>query len=779
MSIQGLQQNSPDISAFYLANIFQLLAADLNGSHVYIPPMLSPPSASVSVPKHAVWVNSLWFLSLVISLMCALSATFVRQWADRYIKVTAGQEPHSLHQQARIRAFFAEGVDNSRLPLVVGLIPTFLHLSVFLFLAGLCVFLNHLHPTVFNVVASSVGVCVSMYLCIVVMPILRYNTPYHSPLSSLAWYFWTGMLWMFFVITRGFTALRFWPCFCIRIRCFSYTSSERLAQLHRRYLKRLLDGFRKAAEESAQNLSSEIDGRALVWTARSLDGDDKQERFFANIPAFCYSKALAAPRDAFKGTNGEKMLEVLVGFLHRTESSNLDPISKRRRIDICRKAMHAADLCITWRLFQRVWHADWTRLLNSVEFGLFLRAAKYGGPRADYESKRVIAAIIATTQERDDRWFELATGQLGESRAVLENYSAHGDSVLLANCIDICRRNIRAYTEHAYLVTAAMRSLHLEIVSNFDARNTLPFLQHDFCRLWNQLISMTREGPYIRALAVQILRNIRHVYIALHQGTDAALIALHGSTADNDPIIFFASSYRPCNLPSHIHDVVVDPTGEMAQPPITTDIPLTAPVVLSSSSIAQEPAPKVPGAPQPVTPGAASSHRTPPPLQRQHPSAASPDIPVTAPSLTQGIHDITAKSSTAPSHPLSTPAASTSIPLQVSAPASSGSVTHSVAPASGMSPSFSPTTLRDPSNTSLAGLESFSVSPPIQFDQTPSATAISLAAPQANPNVADLGVPIPVEAPRDQRRTLRSGPDIAIDGPLGAAPFPHDVDRSQ
>jgi len=95
----------------------------------------------------------------------------------------------------------------------------------------------------------------------------------------------------------------------------------------------------------------------------------------------------------------------------------------------------------------------------------------------------VDAALIATVQEHDDRWFELATSQLGKSRAVLESYLTNGDSILLANCIDICRRMIDAYSEHGWNIGAGSRSKYLEIVRKFDVRNTLPGLQHDFCRL--------------------------------------------------------------------------------------------------------------------------------------------------------------------------------------------------------------------------------------------------------------------------------------------------------
>jgi hypothetical protein len=83
---------------------------------------------------NAVWVNSLWFLSLVISLTCALLATFLQPWARRYMKVT--QSRYGLHKRARIRTFFAEGVDSLRLPWAVEALAALLHLSLSLLLSG-------------------------------------------------------------------------------------------------------------------------------------------------------------------------------------------------------------------------------------------------------------------------------------------------------------------------------------------------------------------------------------------------------------------------------------------------------------------------------------------------------------------------------------------------------------------------------------------------------------------------------------------------------------------
>ncbi|KAH9063891.1 hypothetical protein EDB87DRAFT_1531068, partial [Lactarius vividus] len=84
-------------------------------------------------------VNALLFFSLVISISRALLATLLQQWARRYLKVT--QPRYSLRKRARIRAFFAEGVDTFLLPWAVEALPTLLHYSLFLLFTGISVFL--------------------------------------------------------------------------------------------------------------------------------------------------------------------------------------------------------------------------------------------------------------------------------------------------------------------------------------------------------------------------------------------------------------------------------------------------------------------------------------------------------------------------------------------------------------------------------------------------------------------------------------------------------------
>ncbi|KAI0306828.1 hypothetical protein B0F90DRAFT_1622478, partial [Multifurca ochricompacta] len=59
---QNLQPNPQDTSAFYLASIYQVLAAS-NGDSKAIPfPLTPPPDPSkFKPPTSAIWVNALWF----------------------------------------------------------------------------------------------------------------------------------------------------------------------------------------------------------------------------------------------------------------------------------------------------------------------------------------------------------------------------------------------------------------------------------------------------------------------------------------------------------------------------------------------------------------------------------------------------------------------------------------------------------------------------------------------------------------------------------------------
>ena len=173
MTIQDLRPNSQDTSAFYLGNIYEVLA-DPNVTRSSIPSLAKPPP--FSPPISAIWVNSLWFLSFVISIVCALLATSLQQWARRYIRVTQPARC-SPEKQARMRAFFAHGVDKFGARLVVERLPMLLHLSLFLFFVGLGIFIFNINHTAFSSVIWLIVFFSSVYGLVTLMPIFLARQP--------------------------------------------------------------------------------------------------------------------------------------------------------------------------------------------------------------------------------------------------------------------------------------------------------------------------------------------------------------------------------------------------------------------------------------------------------------------------------------------------------------------------------------------------------------------------------------------------------------------------
>jgi hypothetical protein len=327
VSIQDLQQNPQDTSNFYLANIYQ---ATINPNGLSSLPTSLP---LFTPPNFAICVNALWFLSLVISITCALLATLLQQWAQQYLKVT--QPCYSPHKRVCIWAFFAEGVDKFLLPWAVEALPTMLHLSLFLFFAGLTVFLWNVNLTIFKLVLSWISLCTALYGCITLVPIFRLDSPYHTPLTLPMWHIVTGIRLVTFQVL-------YWLA---NYPCFSYATFYRFQDLEKQYCNLLLQGMRKIAEETAFSSPSEIDTCAFLWTFDSLDEDRKLECFFAGLPGFCGSKMVKDPLSNLNLEQQGKILNALIGLLDRTSSSDLLPeLVKNQRTVICRKAIGLADI---------------------------------------------------------------------------------------------------------------------------------------------------------------------------------------------------------------------------------------------------------------------------------------------------------------------------------------------------------------------------------------------------------------------------------------------------
>ena len=133
-----------------------------------------------------VWVNALWLISLVLSLTCALIATLLQQWARRYTETP--KSTNILRHRARVRSLLLAGTMLYKIPLIVEVLPTLLHLSVFLFLGGLVITFHTINKTVAIAVDVAVGISGLAYVALSILPCLDVKCPYRTPISKILWY---------------------------------------------------------------------------------------------------------------------------------------------------------------------------------------------------------------------------------------------------------------------------------------------------------------------------------------------------------------------------------------------------------------------------------------------------------------------------------------------------------------------------------------------------------------------------------------------------------------
>jgi hypothetical protein len=372
------------------------------------------------------------------------------------------------------------------------------------------------------------------------MPIHRHDSPYYTPLSLPAWQIVTGILLLIYRFLRWFNK-------SVRYR---YSSYRRFRDLEESCCRSLAQGMRKTAEEMALNSPSEIDTRAFMWTFDCLDEDHELEHFFSGLPGFRSSNVVDDPLPSLTEEEKWKLYRALRGLLDRTFSSDLLPAPvKNRRAMICAKAV------------------DPVHTPNAITiFKVLLIKYQYSGPLAagiaqiltSWENNAgekyisypqfAISNVIATRQPHDDSWYLLASNELGVPENVLRNHAVHGDSLSLVVLIHVVRQQFIHFREPFW--PHYDFSYVLATASKFNAQDTSPELQHEFCALWNQIVREVQDG-YDHRMAFRILGQIRNVYLALHQDTDSSPTLFSSSTSDSDDILFDPTSYPVCKVPGH------------------------------------------------------------------------------------------------------------------------------------------------------------------------------------------------------------------------------------
>ena len=343
-SYQGLQKNPNVITQSLLAQISQQLSGLPNSTTTGIPSIDA--QDSFKPPVSVIFVNSVWIVSLVLSLTCALMATFLQQWTRRYLRLT--QRRYPPHLRAHIREYFVRGADRFRISALVDVLATPIVISVLLFFSGLVVFAFIGNNIVAFTTLAIVAFCTLSYLALTLAPLIFHGCPYQTPLSTFFWFF--AQVIPLFVFTVAHHGTRF---FHNRLGILN-TIAETFRDIQIDKKRSLFHGMSFTLESSAKRYSLDIFRTALCRTLNVLDEDHELEEFVAGIPGLSESAALGKLDPQSPDHAGRAVLAALPGPItfheqlpwsiillsHRAITGSLPEIIRRRRTQACLKALY-------------------------------------------------------------------------------------------------------------------------------------------------------------------------------------------------------------------------------------------------------------------------------------------------------------------------------------------------------------------------------------------------------------------------------------------------------
>ena len=242
-------------SVTLLAQVSAQLAA--SGSPVPSTVLLPPAFPDFRAAQADIRVNVYWFMSLVFSLSAALAATLVQQWAREYLQYFRRYN-HPL-RLARIRQFLHEGTESWHMDLVVHLVPSLIHISLFLFFIGLADYLFKINIATATTTTVVIVICALCYLFSIIAPIWDAQSPYQSPLSPM---FWRLVYWRIGRPTK---------------------KEHNTGGMDKPIDTDIKEGRVQLAMKSSDG-RIDRDERAIEWIIEALTEDSNLERLVRNIP---------------------------------------------------------------------------------------------------------------------------------------------------------------------------------------------------------------------------------------------------------------------------------------------------------------------------------------------------------------------------------------------------------------------------------------------------------------------------------------------------------------
>ncbi|KAI9465052.1 hypothetical protein BJY52DRAFT_761577 [Lactarius psammicola] len=475
-SLQNLQLNPQDASTFYLARIYQLTP----GSNASSIPLPDDP-ATFKPPRTAIWVSTLWSLSLVISLTCALLATLLQQWARRYLRIT--QKRNDPQKRAQIRELMRQALKKSvRLRWMVELLPALLHISVFLFLAGFVTYLFAFNHLVAKLAGACTGISSLLYLYISLAPIYSRDSSYYTPLTPLVWVVTMGIMSQIFRL-RHFAASH-WPCL---------GDTVRIRKSLRVYYRRVLDGMTADIEDLADAYSSHLATSVVLSTFRSLDGDDDIGRFLSSIPGFYASARVRLGGDTFDQCNSDLLPGSITSFMDRVLSYNIPDSEKQNRVAIYSRAISSNPLLLQ-STFQRTLQTPSSDIFRYADF---VRLAleqlhRNDDPWVKDYAQCIVAIAINRTRLDNDAWTDIAGRYLQPQHA---QYQHDGHNLRLCNLIYLTKRLkvSRLDNSNQFKRGGVWYNALVEAAWDLDIGSTALELRYEFRGLWSELVDVVNN----------------------------------------------------------------------------------------------------------------------------------------------------------------------------------------------------------------------------------------------------------------------------------------------
>ena len=263
----------------------QTVIPHANGTYTIVANPPSPPSASM------IWVNAMWLISLVLSLASALIANLLKEWARRYVEPPF--LPSNPKDCARVRSFLFLGTQIYKMSLIDRVGFTLLHISVYLFVAGLVIGFRTINKNVAIALEITVGVCVLAYLALSILPCLDVRCPFRTPISHFLWYpthafpssIVVCLLWLVKQLFGSSVQPSLDNVITNRQRIL-ISWLESLENTVRTHWRHVMDGIGRSVINSASDAQ---DGDRRIATRlfnllAALDDEKKLRRFAASIP---------------------------------------------------------------------------------------------------------------------------------------------------------------------------------------------------------------------------------------------------------------------------------------------------------------------------------------------------------------------------------------------------------------------------------------------------------------------------------------------------------------